>query len=236
MFTSTIARWKKLVGWRQTQEPLKEDRRVWSRHSCTIEATYQVAGGTATEHLRATVRDVSRGGIGLLTDRRLEPGGLLSLQLPTDPGEPMSTVLACVVRCKEGPTGEWFLGCTFAAELGDCDLQLFGARDKAKHPEQRGQSRFPCRARASFRLVKPADAPAVPAKILNLSVGGVALCVADPPALGELVNVELRAGEDFLFNTLACVVRLTIPADGQQPVLGCNFISELAEAQLKALV
>jgi hypothetical protein len=54
--------------------------------------------------------------------------------------------------------------------------------------------------------------------------------------IGELVNLDLRDGQGQpVLTTLACVVRVTVQSDSDT-LVGCNFISEIGENQLQALV
>ena len=72
------------------------ERRAYQRipgHGCR--AAFQPPGGAAAE---AEIRDISRGGIGLLTSCHAEPGSPAEIRLP---GTRMA-VPGRVVRCKDG--------------------------------------------------------------------------------------------------------------------------------------
>jgi hypothetical protein len=239
MFSRALASWKNLVGLGPQEARAGEERRVWVRHACGVETSSRPAHDPDGERLSVRVRDVSCGGISLTVDRPFEPGELLGIELPAEPAGEESAVLACVVRCDAQPGGGWVLGCTFAASLRDRDLQLFGAvRARPGEPDQRAWMRFDSKARAFYRAVNGPEGALLPATVLNVSASGVALEVPQPQPLGALISLDLRAGDHFLFSTLACVVRVTTPAAavGGQAVLGCNFIGELADAQLRALL
>jgi hypothetical protein len=234
MLARALASWARMVRWGRGGCPPEEDRRVWVRFPSGLETTLQPARGPDGPRLGARVQDVSCGGIQLVVDRPFEAGDLVSVELPAAEGGPSSTVLACVVRSAAADGGAWSVGCTFAAELADDDLRLFGAR-RAKAPvtDQREWVRYPCRAQATFQVVRAPAAPAA-AEVLNLSAGGVGLrATADLP-VGELLSVELRGGDRPALTTLACVVRVTVDPDGTR-LLGCNFIGELADDDLQAL-
>ncbi len=117
-------------------------------------------------------------------------------------------------------------------------VQLFGAvRARPNEPDdQRSWVRFECKAEAFYRAVNVTESSVQPATILNVSSSGVALESAQPLDVGELISIDLRAGEHYLFSTLACVVRVTTPANGSGAMLGCNFIGELADSQLQSLL
>jgi hypothetical protein len=232
MLARALASWSRLVSWRRVKHAGEEDRRVWVRFPSGLETALRPAGGPDGPRLGTRVQDVSRGGIQLLVDRPFEAGELLSVELPEAGGQAPSTVLACVVWATPVEGGPWSVGCTFASELSDDDLALFGGRP-APAADQRGWVRFPCRAQATFQVVRAPAAPAV-AEVLNVSASGIGLRAGGGLQVGEMLSVELRGGDRPPLTTLACVVRVTAEPDGKQ-ILGCNFISELAEDDLRAL-
>jgi hypothetical protein len=230
---STCGRW---IGLGRNAAPADEERRVWARFPVVIETTCCKANEPEAARLSARVHDISRGGAHLVVGSAFEPGDLLSLDLPG--GEAGSaTVLACVVRADALTDGQWAVGCNFSAELSDEDLQRFGARRaRAGEADQRTWVRFPCRARASFQVVRAPEPGQQPAQVLNISASGVALQVAAPLRVGELLSVELRGGDDHVvLTTLASVVRMAVLGEGER-VVGCNFIHELGEEALRELV
>ncbi len=235
MLARALASWNRLVYGDRGGRPPEEERRVWVRFPSGLETTLQPANGPDGPRLGARVRDVSRGGIHLVLDRPFEAGEMLSVELPAAEGQPPSTVLACVVRASEAEGGAWSVGCTFAAELGEDDLQAFRPhRVKAPVADQRQWVRFPCQAQATFQVVRAPAAPA-PAEVLNVSASGIGLRAAADLQVGELLSLELRGVDRPALTTLACVVRVTTEPGGAQ-VLGCNFIGDLPDDDLRALV
>jgi hypothetical protein len=243
MFRLAVRSWNRLVGRRREPgaallshpgaEP--DDRRVWVRYCCELEITCQSAHEPAPLRLSAKVQDISLGGINLLVNCQFEPGAMLSVDLPGSHSR-SSQVLAYVVRVnREGP-GEWSVGCAFASELGDEDLQPFGARRvKAPPPDQRAWVRFQSEARAVYRLVRGDATEDQSAQVLNIAPGGVGLRVPEPVDLGCLLSLGLQnpRGEAVL-TIMASVIRITQQED--ECVLGCNFIRELSAQEIKALV
>ncbi len=238
MLSRALSSWGRLIGVRRGSAA-EDERRTWARFSCAIETTCQPANAAEGERLRARVQDISLGGASLIVGRAFEPGELLSLELPhgSDGAGRVVTVLACVVRADVRAAGEWLLGCNFASELSDEDLQRFGARRaRPISPDQRGWERFACQAHASFQPVRTPDAAPSEAQVINISASGAALQVREPLEVGELLSIELRAGDGHVvLTTLASIVRVATEGEGPR-VLGCNFIHELGEAELKALV
>jgi hypothetical protein len=129
------------------------------------------------------------------------------------------------------------LGCTFARELSEDDLEAFGARRERHGPaDQRTWVRFATDVKASYQLIAGEGAAPKPAKVVNLSASGVGLLVAEAVENGALLSVELHAGQgDFTRTMLSCVVHVTARPAGEW-ALGCNFIRSLSEEDLKALL
>jgi hypothetical protein len=211
----------------------EEDRRVWARHSSALEARVQSTRPGLTGAVPARVRDISRGGASLEVARPFDPGELVSVELPGPDGG--SFALACVVHVTEAGEGWFLLGCTFAQELSDGDLAAFGARRRrSTGPDQRGWERFRCSAAARCQLLSGDAAPAWPARVHNISASGVGLVADRQLETGTLLNVTVQRPDGRSPTLLACVVQVTPREDGEW-ALGCNFLRELAEADLLAL-
>jgi hypothetical protein len=223
------------LGRAPAAEP-EEERRLWGRIPCDVEVTCRATAGHTEPHA-ARARNISRGGINLTVGRAFQPGELISVVLPgSDHGE-TEEVLACVVRCEELEDGLFELGCTFAAQLQEDDLQRFGARrERTVPPDQRVWVRFPCHARAAFQLVRGVEgATSWEASVLNISASGIAMQVPVALNIGDLLSVELRRDDQPVLVTLASVVRVSAdPA--HERLVGCNFIRALSEDTIKALV
>jgi hypothetical protein len=185
----------------------------------------------------AKIRDISRGGINLLVNRWFKSGMLLSIRLPGSNDQDTSTVLAYVVRATAQNDGEWILGCTFATELGDADLESLGVpRVRPETPDQRSFERFSCDVRATYQVVKTDSPNPQEATVVDVSPMGVGLLIKDVVEVGTLLNVELRNAQSaFALVMLASVVRVTTRAGGES-VIGCNFIRELMHKEMKALL
>jgi hypothetical protein len=243
MFQRTFASLGQAVGWRKGQpahevEPAVEDeRRIWVRYPCEVDATCQPANQTDAMRLSARVRNVSVGGINFLLNCPVECGSLVSVELPGLSRKTISTVLAYVVRVEPSSEGDWSVGCTFATELTDDDLAPFGVARKPSHVnDQRAWVRFPCDVRASFQFVKAVEPTTWSAQVVNMSANGLGLVVDESVDLGKLLNLELRAIQgDYTLGILACVVRHTPEADGRF-TLGCNLIRELTDKEIKSLL
>ncbi len=70
----------------------------------------------------ATVRDLSTGGVGIVVNRRFEPGTLLSVELQDAEQTTNRILLVRVVRVLREEGDKWLLGCAFTTKLTDAEL------------------------------------------------------------------------------------------------------------------
>jgi hypothetical protein len=242
MFEKTFSFWRRLVGQSpaHAEKPgataTEDDRRLWVRYAAELQGNVQLGENEAHGKVVTKVRDLSLGGANLTINRPLELGQMLSVELPLDDNE-VFTVLACVVRVKPQPDGNWSVGCVFARELTSEDLDRVGAQKvPASTDDQRTWVRFACSLTASYRQVSDVGDEAHEANILNISPNGVGLAVQHSLAAGSLLNVDLVDSSGRIVRTLlACVVHTTSRSEGGFAV-GCNFIRELSEEELDSML
>ncbi len=213
-------------------DPQPAQQRVWVRHPSSLATHCQPVVGREGARWSAVIRDFSRGGIRLVLARQLEPGTLLNVELPAS----STSVLAYVVHAKRLPDGQWATGCHFTRELSDDDWQaLTGAPVQADSINQRQGARYRCAARASCQRVLGED-EVWAARVVDLSPGGVRLEVDREVETGTLFHVELFPAEgESVCTMLACVVHVTLGPGGER-LVGCNFIRQLSEENLHALL
>jgi hypothetical protein len=234
MFERTVSMLKRLVS----GGTLEEERRVRVRYPANLETTLEPVKGVESVRLSGRVRNISATGVNLVVPRCFEPGSMLSVELPSADGQPSNSILACVVHASRLGEGEWALGCTFSRDVGDDVLGEFGAlRQKpATAEDSRTWMRFPCEVKALCQVVADPEAEPWPVQVMNLSPTGIGLLVGRAIDTGTLLSLELQGPTEQEAHTiLACVVHVTVQPDGQW-ALGCNFIRELSEAELLALV
>lgn len=237
MFEKTFSFWRRLIGKEPAQATAttetQDDRRLWVRYEADLQGTVQA---DQTARFLAKVRDLSLGGANLIVTRPVELGQMLTVDLPVSDKETF-TILACVVRSHPQSNGHWSLGCVFARELTEDDLDRFGARKvQASADDQRNWVRFACALTAHYRKVGDASNQSHAAQILNISPNGIGLAVNPSLAAGTLLNVDLLDKTGRTVRTiLACVVHATLRQGGDYAV-GCNFIRELSEEELHSML
>jgi hypothetical protein len=182
--------------------------------------------------LPARIEEISQGRIRLLVRQPLGLAHPVTVELSEQ-----SAVLACVTQVEVREENDWAVTCMFIRELNDEELQPFGARRlRPDSADIRRWVRFPCETRAFYQVIG-ADPPNQGlAQVMNISAGGLGLHLAQPLETGKLLALELQGphGQTPL-PVLACVVYATCHADGEWAV-GCTFIEELGENDLRGVV
>jgi c-di-GMP-binding flagellar brake protein YcgR len=102
---------------------LPSDQRQWKRFPCQVTARYQMVASDDARHRDAQVLDISATGVGLLVDRAIDNGTLLSVELQNAAGTTERTMLACVVHVTRQSNTQSALGCNFIRSLSDEDLR-----------------------------------------------------------------------------------------------------------------
>jgi hypothetical protein len=242
MFERTFSFWRRLVGnepagaGHAPSENGHDERRLWVRYPADLKTSVELANPAQAFKAPAKIRDISRGGANLILDQQIQPGQLVNLELP-NADDSVYAILACVVRVHREPSGKYALGCVFSRELSEEDLNRFGARRLRHAPEdQRVWMRFATCVKASYEQIGVGEQPRREAQVLNLSASGIGLLVDHFIDAGALLNVDIVGKEGGAARTiLSCVVHVN-ERDSGDWALGCNFIRELSEEDLRALV
>lgn len=240
--SSAVTFWRWLTGQSFPLEELPavaaagEERRVWVRHAANLNILCKQVGDELESGVSGVLCGISRGGMQMIAPRRFEPGSVLSVESATPHDENGFAVLAWVVRAQPHGEREWTMGCRFSSELDDDQLQAFGAaRSRPSTPDSRGWSRFSCDTKAVYQRVNGDDQTHHAARMVNISVGGVALQVDQPISLGDLLSTELHDSTGRpVVTILACVVH--VETRPKRRILGCQFIRELGERDVRALL
>jgi hypothetical protein len=126
----------------------------------------------------------------------------------------------------------------FSRELTDEDLSSYGVR-RVRHDDpadQRAWMRFNCNLTARFQKIDGSEAPVEGATVLNLSASGIGLLADRFVDAGTLLNIDLTGRDGRSSRTiLACVVHVNQQGEGAW-ALGCNFIRELTDEDIQALI
>jgi c-di-GMP-binding flagellar brake protein YcgR len=216
----------------------QEDRRAFDRYPAKAEINLHLANSSDPTRYKAKLRNISRGGINVLVGREFDPGQLLSVELPAADKQSTFTVLVCIIHVAPAGEKEWSIGGTFARELSDEDLVAFGARkQRAARADKRSWQRFPCTLKATYNVVTAPQEATYEAMVLNISASGVGLAVDQCIEAGTLLSVDLMNSTGTVVRTiLACVVHAAPFQKEGHWALGCNFIRQLHEEDLQALI
>jgi hypothetical protein len=108
-------------------KPSGAERRASVRYPCSTESfspdnTCRPITAHRNEAWAATVRDLSTGGVGIIVNRRFEPGTLLSIELQDAEQTVNRNLLVRVVRVTRDGDDRWLLGCAFTSKLTDAEL------------------------------------------------------------------------------------------------------------------
>lgn len=186
----------------------------------------------------ARVQDLSLGGLVLTLAHRFEAGTPLEVEIGSaTAGEPPVQLLVRVMVCSNPAENTFVVSCCFLHELNADELQMFGA-DCAVPDRSDGRAwvRFPSKLEALYHAVVAAEHAPGRARIVNISAGGVALQTKHDFERGTLLNLELRGLDGQpLQPRLARVVHASRQDDGDF-MLGCTFVRELSDADLRTLM
>jgi PilZ domain len=103
--------------------PSVPDGRRWVRYPCNVETVCYTSETAPGERRRAQIVNISAGGVGLLLPCEFSKGTILRLELPLGVLEPPRLLLLRVVHCNPHEHRYFFLGCEFADQLGDGEIQ-----------------------------------------------------------------------------------------------------------------
>src|SRR5262249_4640272 len=115
------------------------------------------------------------------------------------------------------------------------DREARGASEQHVN-ERRVHDRYACEVAGSCRPAAYGEENQWPARISNVSRGGIGLLAKRRFESGTLLRVEITAKTDELPETLwACVVHVQ-PYPDNEWLLGCALARQLSEAELQSLL
>lgn len=100
-----------------------EDRRAQVRYPCELDGSCSPITADRATLWTGKIRDISRGGIGVVLSRRFELGTLLNIEIQEPDGTSSGTVLARVVHVTPHSSGGWVIGCCFTNELDEDEVK-----------------------------------------------------------------------------------------------------------------
>jgi hypothetical protein len=211
------------------------ERRRAPRYPSDLKTTCRPLTAREGASWPACALNISCSGIALILGRRFEPGTVLAMELEDPFGAVSRSVVARVIHVHPHEDGTWKHGCAFAAELDDDELRAFRAeRVRPDEPDCRAWVRFDCDVATTYE--DPAgDGDSLPARIVNVGPGGVALVVGAPYEKGTLLWLQLPGPLDQPGRT--ALVRVVQPGQpsGEQWLVGCEFADRLNEDDLLGL-
>jgi hypothetical protein len=206
------------------------------RFSCDLTTVCRSVEETSEFRLSVRVLEISQGGIKLLSSRPFEVGALLSVELPGSREPDCCTVLAYVLRVVPQEDGECVVGCQFATELTAEEIEPFATKRLKPDPtDTRSWARFPWIAPVTYQVVEPGVLEEGSVQAIDISPNGIGLRMARPPEVGTLLQLGLcnSVGRPAL-SILASVVRVS-SRGSKEWFVGCNFIRELTDEELRGL-
>lgn len=105
----------------------KAERRASVRYQCDPESfshdnSCRPITASKRESWPATVRDLSTSGIGIIINRRFEPGTLLSVDLEDADHTAQRSLLVRVMRAAQEAPDSWVHGCAFTHPMSEAEL------------------------------------------------------------------------------------------------------------------
>jgi hypothetical protein len=242
-FARLVSLWRQLASRKPRSAPAEGsgENQVELHAAVRLSSGFGAASRPATPgdkaRFSAKIRKITRSGIDLLVNTKLEPGNILDIELSSFAGRQASTVLAYVTHAVRQEADTWNVSCTFARELSEQDLERLGPPPKSPATDDKGQkTHSPSSLNGWYQIAAQGEQEKSPAQFFDLCANCVGLLVSNPVDVGTLLNLELiGVTEKVELEILACVVQLT-PRDGQLWSLGCNFIRELTDTEMQKLL
>lgn len=213
-----------------------EERRAAPRQRVVLTAHARPADNGGPDW-RGQTRDLSALGVGFLSPRPVEQSTLLEIELCKPNRQTVRTLLARAVHVEPDGPGVWLIGCAFTSELTDAELRLFDARRaRPEGPDGRRWVRFPCNVETACSTCEAAPGERRPARIVNVSPGGIGLLLpCDFPA-GILLRLQMPTEQDQPARALVVRVVRAMEHGSGYWFHGCEFAHRLDPEDLAALL
>lgn len=107
------------------------EKRAWVRYECDLPVACEPDVGGGGMHWLGHIRNISRGGVELITERRFERGTILNIHGEKPNSDDRYTLISRVLRVRASGDGKWLLACRLGRDLGEEELQeLLQASEK----------------------------------------------------------------------------------------------------------
>jgi PilZ domain len=113
----------------QLPEPLPEpegiERRASTRYPCNLATSCRLAASVKDKGSSARVRNISAGGISLVTTQEFSSGHVVTIELRSMTRNFVRLRDVRVIYCIEHPSGDFILGGAFTSPLTDDEVKAF---------------------------------------------------------------------------------------------------------------
>jgi hypothetical protein len=106
--------------------------------------------------------------------------------------------------------------------------------EEANDTERRFWVRYPSAVETWCRRRGAPEDQRVPARVVNVSMGGLNLLVGREFHTGDTLRVEVPSAAPRLVDVLVCVLHVTMLDNGEYSI-GCVIIGELSDAEMEAV-
>jgi hypothetical protein len=127
--------------------------------------------------------------------------------------------------------------CAFAeAVMTQCPEEADPVESEPEWIERRASTRYPCNLATSCRLIATLPGEPMPARIRNISVGGISLVLSQPFDSGSMLGLELRSMTRNIARMFQVTILYTIEHPSGDWISGARFVQPLSDEELKAFL
>jgi hypothetical protein len=209
-------------------------RRAAVRVASDVRASYRVLEPDGDVG-QALVRNLSTLGVGLVLVKSAVPSMLLRIDFESATRGKLCSRLGRVIHAEVRGEGE--VGRAFVREMADVILRLFDAqRLPTTGGDDRRWVRFPCNVETACNALHTAPVEESPARIINISAGGMGLMLPCEFGTGTLLKLDMEGTPASAAGpVLLRVVRATAQYNSDW-FHGCEFADPLTDKEFQALL
>jgi hypothetical protein len=102
--------------------------------------------------------------------------------------------------------------------------------------ERRASTRYPCNLATSCRIVASLAGEPLPARVRNISIGGLSLVLTHPSDPGTLMAIDLRSMTRNITHSVQIRIIYTIEHPSGDWIAGAAFVQPLTDEEVKAFL